>query len=1357
MIVTYDSLVEASDVVTELQDKVSEKKYQLSNEKSFSDVLNRIVSETLKRFEYPYDKIVDSQKLRDIILNGRFIPAGSILYGLGNKEVKCSLSNCYVAPIENDSIEGIFDTLKKTARTFSYRGGTGIDITVLRPMNANVRNAAKKSSGAVSFLPLISEVTNTIGQCISKDEKVLTPYGFKRIGDVQVNDEVWTHEGFVRVINTVDSGVKETFVLKSKKGFSVQLTGDHTIANYQDGQFIEKKVSDCVPGDQILLSVGDGSVTHLVEYVPLSINEYQKSEYNNSNRLDEDVAFPVVINEDFGWLIGYIYGNGCFSGKHDYLSIAIPHNHPEIMDRVVRIFKEQFNVDVSVTNGDGAVYDIDVRRKLVSQFFTHNGLRKDKAQCIDIPEKIATGPKSVLAAFIAGFFDADGNNGGRKSGYRFDTTSCEFAEAIRLTLLTWGICSVTHITPLDQKRNTVVYRLSVVDCRSKSLLYSIMKDYSLKITPFNEELGRDHTITPFTARDLGISYSKFPYVPYDSNLSYNAYHKIKTEAYPQLPHPVLVDTVEQVVPAGETEVCDITLEKVNYFWCNGIYVHNCGRRGALLVSIDIRHPDAMRFIWCKSKPEEIFGKDFLTGKVPDVYGANISVKLTDKFMQAVIDNKDWTFIYPDIEYDIDFYNEHWKGDYDAWIALGGKIKEYTTLPARDIMQQIAEAAHLSGDPGVLFIDTVIEYTPGAHIDTSLKPMCTNPCFAGYTLIETLEGPKEIKDLVGKKVTIFDGENWVECDNFRITGIDQKLIRISLSNGAYLDVTPYHTMYVVNDSETLNTTIIKTTADKLKIGDKLESITNDIVVTEIRELPGSHVVYCCTINTTHKLLTSTGVFTGNCGEQPLGPYNNCLLGALVLSQYVENPWSENAQFNTTEFLEDVKTSVVFMNIMSDINVDLHPLQEQRDTDRYGKRIGIEFTALGDTLAMLNMEYGSEKSIAFVEEILRAKAITEIETSAILASYGKCCPALQDTKNREKFINSTYIKNLQISNELEQLILNHGLANVAFNTVGPTGSISIMSNNCTSGIEPLFMFSYSRQTRLDPGKYFTMIHKPAIDYLLQNRDKFELEHGVSVDVIKKHLNYVEAWEIDVHKRIAMQAAVQKYIDASISSTINLPENTTVDQIVEIYIEAWRNKLKGITVFRDGCKKGVLSSTSKTSQSETNSENAYPTTSAPVYIRTPGDEERCIRYRVSWKGSKMYIIVTLDENDRPLEVFAKLPREAGINGNGVYSEEHFQEKYSLWESITRLVSLALRANIDLDRIISQLEKSVYSVVDATAILCRILRKFQTNNTISNISTQDIIKNKLGKKCQECGEYAYVYENGCGSCRNCGYTSCG
>ena len=148
-----------------------------------------------------------------------------------------------------------------------------------------------------------------------------------------------------------------------------------------------------------------------------------------------------------------------------------------------------------------------------------------------------------------------------------------------------------------------------------------------------------------------------------------------------------------------------------------------GRRGALMILQNIRHPDTLEFIWSKSKPEEIFGEDPLTGKIPDVFGANISLAITDDFMKAVEHNFDWTFSFPNREADPKKYDEEWDGQFDKW---DGDWAYYKTMPAREVMRQIAESAWTSGDPGVLFIDTTKKMTPGTQIHPDLEPVGVNP-------------------------------------------------------------------------------------------------------------------------------------------------------------------------------------------------------------------------------------------------------------------------------------------------------------------------------------------------------------------------------------------------------------------------------------------------------------------------------------------------------------------------------------------------------------------------------------------------------------------------------------------------------
>lgn len=714
-----------------------------------------------------------------------------------------------------------------------------------------------------------------------------------------------------------------------------------------------------------------------------------------------------------------------------------------------------------------------------------------------------------------------------------------------------------------------------------------------------------------------------------------------------------------------------------------------GRRGALIITIDIRHPDSLKFIWCKANSEEVFGVDALTGNVQNVDTANISLKLTDEFMRAVEEDTDWSFRFPSLtelfgvipdtehgvsihqstgkvltkyndlthlrivstdqvveidEIDDEFihtkdrlvgrcgsvdievgnvyrgkfkaskrvYNELWDGDYDKWRdEYHQQIEVHQTLPAREVFRQLAEAAHKIGDPGVMFIDTVQKYTPGTQIDEKLlKPMGCNPC----------------------------------------------------------------------------------------------------------------------------------------GEQCLPYYGNCLLGSQVWYKYVKNPYTELAEFDVDNFLKDTRRQVYLLNAVHELNINKHPLKEQRQLDRYSKRIGIELTGLGDTLAMLGISYGSDESLVFIEDLMRKKAIAEIEASLELAVQHGCAPAFDDIKARERFLLSPYIERLELPDHLVDAIREHGLRNTAFNTAGPTGTISMIVGNCTSGIEPLYKFNYTVATRLDD-EVTEVVHGPALEWLYNNKPK-DICGKLSISDIKDKLGYVEAHELDYHKRINVQASLQKYCDTSISSTINLPEEATVEDIENIYMEAWKKKLKGITIFRNNCKKGVYGDVT-TEEEET--DNTPQVTNERILM----DLEQAERFRVHWKGAKVYIIVSIDDDGTPVEIFAKLPRELGEDDTGNYNEQLFHENQSVVDALARNISLSLRFHIPLERIVKQLDKSSHSMVDIPGIFSRILKRYL--GTVK-INGHDKKVNVLqDQKCPGCGEDTYVLESGCGACRSCGYSSCG
>lgn len=951
----------------------------------------------------------------------------------------------------------------------------------------------------------------------------------------------------------------------------------------------------------------------------------------------------------------------------------------------------------------------------------------------------------------------------------------------------------------------------------------------------------------------------------------------------------------------------------------GKVVGQNGRRAAMICTLDIRHPDSLDFIWCKAKPEYVFKEDVFTKTLPDISSMNISLKISDEFMLAVEEDKDWTFVFPDFVEQKDLYDKFWDGDYEKWESVGGKLKEYKTLKARDILGQISEASWMCGDPGIFYIDHVQKNTFGTYISDDLKPISCNPCQPGWATVLTPEGISTFDDIaVGS--TIWSEDGWVKvinkvcsgvkavnkyttsggifygtdthrikskgvkievgladsidllkgCIDRRITehipeavmdglligdgsvhvasnnlvhlcigendsdyfdseisdlilshrpelhsrpiawevktnlsykdipltylrrvpdcykysdsttvasflrglysangsvlekhnGItlkassfglieDVQLMLSSLGIGSYFTTNKSKSVifsngeYVCKESYDLNITcdsqlfkdkigfLQKYKQEKLKkICKKERRLFKSNFDIKSVDYVSDELVYDITVNGKSHTYWSGGLNVSNCGEQTLSYWNNCLLGSFVLTMYIAE-----GVFNKALFKNDIKTAVRLMNKFSNINENKHPLKNQRDADKFGKRIGIEFTGLGDVLAGLGFIYGDAESIEFCEWLSYTMLSESIKESIEIAKKFGPCEALSSINNRKDFL-----KNCEFHKDLVELfyedILEHGLANSALLTVGPTGTLSIVSGNITSGLEPLFMFSYKRKNRID-GKEYSFIHYPAALQMLNNIREFE---GLSLNEAKDKLNYVEADEIPWGDRIKIQAALQRNIDSSISSTVNLPKDCTKEEIQNIYTSAWKYNLKGITVFRDGCKNGVLSSIND------KHEEQVDITTQEVFEKELFDEEYSVRHRVSWKGSKIYINVSIDEENNPIEVFTKLPKEAGISSDGIFNSATWNEHNSLWDSLCRCISVSLRYGVPLTEIINQLNKSTYSLVDAAGILKRILSKYILNDEEDSLNI-----------CSECGEKAYVFEGGCGKCLSCGYSSCG
>lgn len=296
----------------------------------------------------------------------------------------------------------------------------------------------------------------------------------------------------------------------------------------------------------------------------------------------------------------------------------------------------------------------------------------------------------------------------------------------------------------------------------------------------------------------------------------------------------------------------------------------------------------------------------------------------------------------------------------------------------------------------------------------------------------------------------------------------------------------------------------------------------------------------------------------CAEEPLMADGSCLLGSINLSEYVVHSFTSKAYFDYIKFAEGVRIAVTALNEVLDEGMNLHPLQRQRDNARDWRQIGLGIMGLSDMLIKMGRRYGSEESLALSKEIRKVWTNTAIQQSALLAKeLGKFPMYDEDALFKSEWFN------LNTTFETRQLVRKYGLRNSQLLTIAPTGSISTMWG-ISGGIEPIFATFYTRKTESIHGKdTYYEVHTPIVAQVLEIT-------GASVmpDYV------VTAHQIHWRDRINMQSVWQKGIDASISSTVNLPKETTVEECGELFILAWQKGLKGITIFRDGCKRaGIL----------------------------------------------------------------------------------------------------------------------------------------------------------------------------------------
>lgn len=638
-----------------------------------------------------------------------------------------------------------------------------------------------------------------------------------------------------------------------------------------------------------------------------------------------------------------------------------------------------------------------------------------------------------------------------------------------------------------------------------------------------------------------------------------------------------------------------------------------GRRGALMLSMNISHPDIEEFITTK---------DDLT----KVTGANISVKITDDFMQAVKNNED---------YALEFFSDV-KVEDGTWKTYG------RTVNARELWNKIIHQAWKSAEPGVLFWDHIINNSP-ADIYPGFKSISTNPC----------------------------------------------------------------------------------------------------------------------------------------GEIPLCAYDTCRLMSVNLFSFVVNPFTFESYFDVDKFkivvkkaqrlmddvidLEEEKINKILKKIKSEeraSDVEVELWEKIKEKLLLGRRTGLSAIGLADCFAALGIQYGSDESIAFSNLKYKLFHDAAYKSSEEMADQRGPFPLFNKYRADVKRLND---EDYLISGDVER-------RNIALLTIPPSGTISMLAG-ISSGIEPVFALEYTRRRKVetsdkvayvdkngDKWEEYKVYHPGFTEWAKLTGNDVKSEHWndlMSVNEIKSSPYFGStANEIDPMKRVELQATIQRWIDHSISSTINLPNDTTEDVIADIYMKAWELGCKGITVYRDGCRDGVLLTKGAVKM------NKFTQHDAP---KRPKKLEGDIKY-VKVKGVEHCVITGLYEG-KPYEVFARdntyiweimkpNPGKCVIikEDTGVYNIEVEGEDYgSITEllsdeqaAITRLISTSLRHGTDIKFLVEQLNKTKGDLTSFSKAIARVLKNYVGNGS-----------HLKGSLCDVCGS-ELVMENGCEICKACAYTKC-